>query len=42
MVAGSGQRLLDGLVDPTHLTLLDARAMDNGIVVHVYGPKTAG
>ena len=38
MLAGGGQRLLDGLVDTTHLKLLDATVMDNGIVVHVLGP----
>jgi hypothetical protein len=39
VVAGSGERLLDGLIDTTHLKLLDARVMDSGIVVHVLGPK---
>ena len=38
VVAGGGQRLLDGL-DTTHLRLLDSTTFASGIVVHVVGPK---
>ncbi len=38
VVAGGGQRLLDGL-DTTHLRLLDSTTFASGIVVHVLGPK---
>jgi len=37
-IAGSGQRLLDGL-DLTHLNLLDTTRFKSGIVVLTYGPK---
>ncbi|MGO1972743.1 MAG: hypothetical protein ACTH2Q_07275 [Propionibacteriaceae bacterium] len=39
VIAGTGQRLLDGLIDTTHLKRVDTTAFDNGIVVHVYAPK---
>jgi dihydrofolate reductase len=39
VVAGSGGRLLDGLVEPTHLKLVDQTTLGSGIVVLVYGPK---
>lgn len=39
VIAGSGERLLDGLIDTTHLQLVDTTAFDSGIVVHVYAPK---
>lgn len=38
VVAGSGQRLLDG-IDTTHLKLLDTTRFNSGIVVLAYGPK---
>lgn len=38
VVAGAGQRLLDGL-DLRHLRLLDSTKFGSGIVVLVYGPK---
>ena len=38
VVAGSGQRLFDGL-DVTHLTLLDTTTFSSGIVVHMYAPQ---
>ena len=39
VIVGQGQRLLDGVVDVTHLRLLRTTSMASGIVVHVYGPK---
>lgn len=41
VVAGKGQRILDGLVDTTHLRLVDTTVFTSGIVVHVLAP-TAG
>jgi dihydrofolate reductase len=41
VIAGSGERLLDGIVDVTHLKLLRATPFASGIVVHVYGPQDA-
>jgi hypothetical protein len=38
VVAGGGQRLLDGL-DTTHLSLVRSRPFASGIVVLVYEPK---
>jgi dihydrofolate reductase len=38
VIAGSGQRLFDGL-DLTHLNLVDSTAFESGIVVHVLAPK---
>ena len=38
VVAGSGQRLLDGL-DTTHLTLVDTTILSTGIVIGTYVPK---
>lgn len=38
VVAGSGQRLLDGL-DTTHLTLVDTTILNTGIVIGTYVPK---
>lgn len=40
VVAGTGQRLLDGL-DTTHLRLVDVDRFGSGIVVHVYQPSGA-
>jgi dihydrofolate reductase len=39
VIAGSGERLLDGVVDPTHFTLAGTDVFDSGIVVHVLTPK---
>ncbi len=39
VIVGQGQRLLDGVVDVTHLRLLRTTSMASGIVVHVYGPQ---
>lgn len=39
VVVGSGDRLLDGLVDNAHLSLLEQHRFTSGIVVLVYGPK---
>lgn len=39
VVAGSGQRVLDGLVDTTHFALADTKVFDSGIVVHVLAPR---
>ena len=41
VVAGKGQRLLDGLVDTTHLRLADTTVLTSGIVVHVLTPQPA-
>jgi dihydrofolate reductase len=38
LVAGSGQRLLDG-IDMTHLKLVDKTVFKSGIVILVYSPK---
>lgn len=38
VIAGSGQRLFDGL-DLTHLNLMGSTAFASGIVVHVLAPK---
>lgn len=35
VIAGSGQRVLDGLIDTTHFGLADTSVFDSGIVVHV-------
>lgn len=40
VVAGKGQRLLDGLVDNVHLELVDTTVLDSGIVVHVLSPRS--
>ncbi|MGQ0840996.1 dihydrofolate reductase family protein [Actinokineospora sp.] len=42
VIAGKGDRLLDSLIDTTHLHLLDTHRIDNGIVVHVLAPGTPG
>ncbi|MEV0612725.1 dihydrofolate reductase family protein [Nonomuraea sp. NPDC050404] len=39
-IAGSGQRLLDGVVDVTHLDLLETTRFKSGIIVLTYGPKS--
>lgn len=39
VIVGKGQRLLDGIINTTHLQRLDTTTFDNGIVVHVYAPK---
>jgi dihydrofolate reductase len=39
VIAGSGERLMDGQVDPTHFTLARSETFDSGIVVHVLTPK---
>jgi dihydrofolate reductase len=41
VIAGSGERLMDGLIDTTHFHLADTHQMDNGIVVHVLTPDDA-
>ncbi|WP_109474438.1 dihydrofolate reductase family protein [Ornithinimicrobium cavernae] len=38
VIVGRGDRLMDGLVDTTHLHLRDTAVMPNGIVVHVLAP----
>ncbi|MEU5850013.1 dihydrofolate reductase family protein [Saccharopolyspora shandongensis] len=38
VIAGSGQRILDGLVT-THLTLAETTTFSSGIVVTVYEPN---
>ena len=40
MIAGAGQRLLDG-IDTTYLELLKTTTFASGIVVHVYEPRDA-
>lgn len=40
VIAGKGDRLLDGLVDTTHLKLLDTHRFDSGIVVQVLAPDS--
>lgn len=40
VIAGSGQRLLDGIIDTTHLQRVDTTMFESGIVVHVYSPKS--
>lgn len=42
VIAGAGQRLLDGVIDATHLQLVDTTVFESGIVVHVYTPKSNG
>ena len=39
VVAGSGERLLEGLATTTHLQLVDTTVFGTGIVVGVYAPK---
>lgn len=40
VIAGAGQRLLDGLIDTTHLDLVETTVFESGIVVHVLVPKS--
>lgn len=40
VIVGSGERILDGIVDQSHLTLVDTEVFDSGIVVHVLTPKS--
>lgn len=42
VVAGKGDRLLEGLVDTTHMRLVDTHRLDSGIVVQVLAPGTPG
>jgi dihydrofolate reductase len=39
VVAGSGERLLDGIIDMTHLKLVNTTPFKSGIVVLTYAPK---
>jgi dihydrofolate reductase len=39
VIAGGGGHLLDGLVENTHLKLVNQTTFKSGIVVLVYGPK---
>ena len=39
VIAGSGQRVLDGLIDTTHFGLADTNVFASGIVVHVLTPR---
>lgn len=39
VIAGTGQRVLDGLIDTTHFALADTSVFANGIVVHVLTPR---
>jgi dihydrofolate reductase len=41
VVVGGGERLLDGVVETTHLSLLDTTVFDSGIVVHTLAPGSA-
>lgn len=38
VIAGKGDRLLDGLMDLTHLELTDSTTFSSGIVVHALAP----
>ena len=39
VIAGAGQRLLEGIVDTTYLKLLKTTTLASGIVVHTYTPE---
>ena len=39
VIAGKGQRLMDGLIDTTHFGLADTTVFESGIVVHVLTPR---
>jgi riboflavin biosynthesis pyrimidine reductase len=39
VIAGSGERLMDGYVDTTHFALVRSETFDSGIIVHVLTPK---
>jgi hypothetical protein len=39
VIAGAGQRLLEGIVDTTYLKLLQTTTLASGIVVHTYTPE---
>lgn len=39
VIAGKGQRLMDGQIDTTHFGLADTTVFDSGIVVHVLTPR---
>lgn len=41
VIAGSGERLLDGVVDQSHFALTGTEVFDSGIVVHVLTPAAA-
>ena len=42
VIAGSGDRLLEGLGEPAHLRLADTHRFASGIVVHVLTPLAGG
>jgi dihydrofolate reductase len=39
VIAGKGQRLMNGLIDTTHFGLADTTVFESGIVVHVLTPR---